>query len=339
MPSKHGFDYCSRFDFWAENKKGMEGVAFLSSEGYLVVPLYRVDEAVHCYSLVERHCITVHISELMPLFPRAVRGLLQPSSQRAFDAMQVCVRDFCNIREDWLAMTKPAEKEAMDELYTDSVSDAWAHAWTAGTGKNPFRNKSEEEKFTWGNKRGNPFVIKTPEGKDRFFVTRNSDDEVFISKEDLQKARIQIKQNETEDMKNTVKTGMVNVNKEAIAQVGYLNAGRASNKVIKEAVRPLLNAMFKPTFMQKIAMKLFNMQNPVDVALKSSVSDILCAQMVHAIVEIKGVENENVRKVTQAGITYSMLELSQQIPFEDAMDKVVASLEKGADSVFSKISK
>lgn len=146
---------------------------------------------------------------------------------------------------------------------------------------------------------------------------------------------------ESKEMKNTdqLKRGMVEVNKEALTSVAYLNAGRASNKLIKEAVRPLLNAMFKPTFMQRIAMKLFKMENPVDVALKSSLSDLACAQLAQAIVEIRGVENEYVREVTKAGITQAGYELSKAIPFEQAVDELVSKLEGGAEGIVSKLSK
>lgn len=146
---------------------------------------------------------------------------------------------------------------------------------------------------------------------------------------------------EKEDMSKTkqVANGMLNVNKEALKQVGYLNAGRASNKLIKESVRPLLNLMFKPTFMQKVAMKLFKIENPVDVALKSGLSDLACAQLAQALIELKGTENEYVRQVTQAGITQAGYELSKAIPFEDTVDKVVAHLESGAKEIADKIGK
>ncbi|AJF40804.1 hypothetical protein AVV29_gp036 [Vibrio phage phi 3] len=130
---------------------------------------------------------------------------------------------------------------------------------------------------------------------------------------------------------------MINVNKDALKEVGYLNAGRASNKVIKEACRPLLNLMFQPTFVQKLGMKIFKMENPVDVALKSAVSDVFCAQLVQLIIELRGVENENVREVAKAGIVYSGLQLSQSIPLEEAIDKVVEVLEKEAGEIVSKM--
>ena len=139
--------------------------------------------------------------------------------------------------------------------------------------------------------------------------------------------------------KSTIKSGMVNANKDALAAVAYLNAGRASNKLIKEACRPILNAMFKPTFMQKLGMKLFKMENPVDVALKSTMSDLICAQLVQAIIEIKGVEDQHVRTVAQSGITYAGLKVSELIPFEKAMDDVVAKISEGAAGIVGNLKK
>ncbi|AUG85145.1 hypothetical protein FDJ19_gp153 [Vibrio phage Ceto] len=344
-PSKHGFNFEARFDFWAESKKGMEGVAFITCGGRLIFPLYRDDDTVRGVDL-DSGCITAQdITNLMPLFPRAVLATMTGSERAAFNDFQDHIASLCDMRTRWLegkekpisggrldpdyeGSITPAAAEAIAELEEPSLaSSSWSMVGRRGMGNSPFTVKRD--------KRPNPWELtNTPEGN------------VFITKEMLEKAASTTISNETilkgkEDMTKAtqVKAGMINVNKEALKQVGYLNAGRASNKLIKESIRPLLNAMFKPTFMQKIAMKLFKMENPVDVALKSGMSDLLCAQMVQAIVEIKGVDNPYVREVTQAGITQAGYELSKAIPFEEAIDKVVANLEKGAEGIVAKISK
>ncbi|AFB83952.1 hypothetical protein F404_gp095 [Vibrio phage pVp-1] len=347
-PSKHGFSFDKRFDFWAESKKGMEGVAFVTTSHQLVLPMYRNDDTVRCAHLESGRIVWVDMVDLMPLFPRAVLASIDPKDKDAFNKFQDHIAKLCDIRTRWLegkgtyprngnldvnyeGSITPAEQEAVSELENESMT-TWATVGRRGVGGNPFAVKKES----------NPWWVKTPEGN------------AFITKEMLEKAEVRAKKETIvnsvlnkdklegkEDMTKAtqVKAGMINVNKEALKQVGYLNAGRASNKLIKESIRPLLNAMFKPTFMQKIAMKLFKMENPVDVALKSGMSDLLCAQMVQAIVEIKGVDNPYVRQVTQAGITQAGYELSKAIPFEDAIDKVVENLEKGAEGIVAKISK
>ncbi|QIG60624.1 hypothetical protein VPT02_048 [Vibrio phage VPT02] len=344
-PSKHGFSFDKRFDFWAESKKGMEGVAFVTTSHQLVFPLYRNDDTVRCVHLESGRIVWVDIIDLMPMFPRAVTEALDKNQKKYFHAFQDQVSNLCDIRTRWLegkgtypthgqldadyeGSITPAEQEAVSELendmyvHTPGNKDTWATVGRRGMGG------------SINDKKPNPWA------------TRRDDSNMFITKEMLDKAMIKTQKEQTklegkEDMTKAtqVKAGMINVNKEALKQVGYLNAGRASNKLIKESIRPLLNAMFKPTFMQKIAMKLFKMENPVDVALKSGMSDLLCAQMVQAIVEIKGVDNPYVRQVTQAGITQAGYELSKAIPFEDAIDKVVANLEKGAEGIVAKISK
>lgn len=251
MKSKGGFSFEKRFDFWAQTRSGMSGVAFISRDRRLVFPIYRRGLEVVCINLVSGITNSIHITELMPLFPRAITaGQTDANTKRLRKLEKEMMASICNHRDSWL----------------------------------------------------------------------NNTETTTIEREDM-------------------KQGMINVNKEALKQIGYLNAGRASNKLIKEAARPLLNVMFKPTFMQKVAMKIFKMENPVDVALKSGISDLVCAQLVHAIVEIKGVENPYVRQVTQAGITQSGYELSKAIPFEEAVDKLVKHLEEGAESIVTKISK
>lgn len=275
MPQKHGFDFLSRFDFWAENTKGLEGVAFISASGDVVIPAYRDDIFVYAHVPSLGRLGVFKVSELMPLFPQAVKKALGSDTERVyFKAFQACVTRVCEQREKWLASVSlnvdgtPYPNDCT--LGMDST--AWKSAWVKND-KNMFINNN--------------------------VIVNN---ESTVGKEDISKTE-------------QVKTGMVNVNKEALKSVAYLNAGRASNKVIKEACRPLLNAMFKPTFMQRIAMKLFKMENPVDVALKSGLSDLLCAQLAQAVVEIKGVDNEYVREVTNNFMTSlpQMHEMAQSV--------------------------
>lgn len=355
-PSKHGFKFDARFDFWAESKKGMEGVAFINNYGEVFMPIYRDGGVVYAVHLASGHKHALDMEHLMPLFPRAVCQTLNKEQTRMFNDFQDQIADICDIRTRWLegkgtyptqgrldpdynGRVTPAKAEAISELDEDDMhfrikDDGWATVGRRGMGGDP-RNQKQ-----------NPWIAGNPDRHslaDRMKVANASMiglGDAMAKAATLNTETIKSDKG-TEDMTKAtqVKTGMINVNKEALKQVGYLNAGRASNKLIKESVRPLLNVMFKPTFMQKIAMKLFKMENPVDVALKSGLSDLLCAQMVQAIVEIKGVENEYVREVTQAGITQAGYELSKSIPFEDAIDKVVANLEKGAEGIVSKISK
>lgn len=334
-PSKHGFSFEQRFDFWAENKKGMEGVAFITEAGRLVLPLYREDDLAYTLDLCSGDKDVYNIRNIMPLFPRAVASSNSLSkSKDTFRLFQMGVTQMCAAREEWLKNPdnfrfSQAEQEAISELDEDTMwdikpkprpfKDLSAHAQTRAEEQ---AQKVKQERRAKRNSPANAMAALGAAFSNTATQTFNSE----LGNEDMTKA-------------TQVKTGMYEVNKEAAKQVGYLNAGRASNKLIKESVRPLLNVMFKPTFMQRIAMKLFKTENPVDVALKSGVSDFFCAQLVQAIIEIKGVENEYVREVTQAGIVQSGYELSKAIPFEEAIDKVVKHLEEGAEGVVAKLAK
>jgi hypothetical protein len=275
-PSKNGFDFLNRFDFWAETTGNLEAVPFLNvSTAELVFPICRRRDTVAYLTIDTGHMYYGTVDTLLPIFPTTIEGLMRegllpPSAWSEFKLVMSRVRQLDKLRASFLASPNTKKEKTSFNI------------------EEPVKSKPQES--------------------------------------------------EKEDMKEVAK-GMANVNKEALKAVGYLNAGRASNKLVKEAVRPLLNVMFKPTFMQKIAMKLFNMENPVDVALKSGMSDLLCAQMVQLIVEIKGVENKQVREVSQAAITQAGYELSKAIPFEDAMDKVVEQLEAGAGDIVKKLNK
>ncbi len=357
-PSKHGFKFDARFDFWAESKKGMEGVAFINNYGEVFMPIYRRDGVVYAVHLASGQKHALDMEHLMPLFPRCVVQVIDKGKKKYFHAFQDQISNICDARTDWLngkgtypcnggrldpgynGRVTPAEQEALSELDEDDMylstpgsKDSWATVGRRGMGndprnqnKNPWVVTDSQPTLSQRIKASNAAMVGLGDAMAKAAATTISNETILKGTEDMTKT-------------SQVKTGMANANKEALKQVSYLNAGRASNKLIKESVRPLLNVMFKPTFMQRIAMKLFKMENPVDVALKSGLSDLACAQIVQAIVEIKGVENEYVREVTQAGITQAGYELSKAIPFEDAIDKVVANLEKGAEGIVAKISK
>ncbi|ASV43515.1 hypothetical protein [Vibrio phage JSF12] len=276
-PSKHGFSYLQRFDYWAgftnTSSKGKVLFMFIDEDvdPAPCIPTTRDGNRATVVSLVDMKSYVVSIYNLMPVFPNSLTT------------------------------------DGMLRAYNELVH-------LINTTKEPISKSAEEVDYFAQN------IAK-------------------VSKPEQPPTGSQIKQTteETEEMKKSVATNMINVNKDALKEVGYLNAGRASNKVIKEACRPLLNLMFKPTFMQKLGMKIFKMENPVDVALKSAVSDVFCAQLVQLIIELRGVENENVREVAKAGIVYSGLQLSQSIPLEEAIDKVVEVLEKEAGEIVSKM--
>ncbi|QKN85381.1 hypothetical protein KNV08_gp153 [Vibrio phage Quinn] len=345
-PSKHGFKFDARFDFWAESKKGMEGVAFIHN-GQVFMPIYRDGYVVYAVHLASGQKHALDMEHLMPLFPRAVCQTLNKEQTRMFNDFQDQISNICDARTDWLNGKGTYTQGQLDQDYTGSLTPCEQEAISELDDDMGYTTRGYDNSWETVGRRGmggsikdkkpNPWATRTPEGKQ--FITKEMLEKAMVANvaTTLNKSKLEGKEDMTKATQ--VKTGMINVNKEALKQVGYLNAGRASNKLIKESVRPLLNVMFKPTFMQKIAMKLFKMENPVDVALKSGLSDLLCAQMVQAIVEIKGVENEYVREVTQAGITQAGYELSKSIPFEDAIDKVVANLEKGAEGIVAKISK
>ncbi len=126
--------------------------------------------------------------------------------------------------------------------------------------------------------------------------------------------------------------GMVAGNKEALGLATKLQAGRANNKVIKEAVRPLVKLMFKPSFMQRILAKFFNVENPIDKFLDSPYGGLFAAQVAQAAIAAKGVENERVKAVVVGGLAYSYNELGDKlIPIDLAIDSVVSKLTETAD--------
>lgn len=126
--------------------------------------------------------------------------------------------------------------------------------------------------------------------------------------------------------------GMVSGNKEALGMATKLQAGRANNKVIKEAVRPLVKLMFKPSFMQRLLAKVFRTENPIDKFLDSPYGGLFAAQVAQAVVSAKGVENEKVKAVVIGGLAHSYNELGDKlIPIDTALDSVVKTLTETAE--------
>lgn len=272
-PYRSGSDYTKRVDFWARKNSSNPAILFFSKEEReIVFPWFIYNDEAYCSSVLSGHRFIIPITNLLPLFPAAVR---EAGGYGIAHELTKTAEELNSLREEFHSKIKPSQYETLDDLNIDYNN-------------NPFTEEKQEED---------------------------------MSKE------------------TTVKSTLVETHKNVIKEVGYLNGGRASNKLMKEAVRPLLNAMFKPTFMQKLGMKVFNLKNPVEEALNHPASDFFCAELANLIVEIKGVENKHVRKVSQAGITYSSLELSRLIPFEEAMDKVVEHLEQGATKIVDKMEK
>ncbi|QDF14659.1 hypothetical protein PONTUS_208 [Vibrio phage Pontus] len=130
-----------------------------------------------------------------------------------------------------------------------------------------------------------------------------------------------------------VGTGMVDANKTAFAMAASMQSGRANNKVIKEAVRPLVKLMFKPSFMQRLLAKVFRTENPIDKFLDSPYGSLFAAQLAQGVITARGVENEKIKAVTVGGIAYAYNELGDLIPLEKTIDQVIGKLTEAADKV------
>lgn len=136
-------------------------------------------------------------------------------------------------------------------------------------------------------------------------------------------------------MKNINKkaANLLQVEKDAAVQTGYLTAGRTSNKLVKEAVRPILNLIFKPNFMQRLAIKWGGVKNPVDSFMESPASDVVCSRLFRVLLELKGVEDEHVLNAANAAIVYSNLKVGEEIPIEDLIDSAIESVKEGVESL------
>lgn len=130
-----------------------------------------------------------------------------------------------------------------------------------------------------------------------------------------------------------VGSGMVDANKQAFGMAATMQVGRANNKAIKEAVRPLVKLMFKPSFMQRLLAKVFKRENPIDQFLDSPYGSLFAAQLAQGLVTARGIENEKIKAVTVGGIAYAYNELGDLIPLEKTVDEVINKLTEAAEKV------
>ncbi|CAL9997869.1 hypothetical protein VPHD3_0134 [Vibrio phage D3] len=125
---------------------------------------------------------------------------------------------------------------------------------------------------------------------------------------------------------NTKTERFVETQKKALEQVAYLNAGRVSNKVVKEAMRPIVALLFKPTFVQKLAMKLTGAKNPLDDFMDTPFADLLCAELFKLALEMREVDNQKVHRVANNAIVHAGLKVTEKIPVEDLIDGAISQV-------------
>lgn len=131
-------------------------------------------------------------------------------------------------------------------------------------------------------------------------------------------------------------TGTMAANKTAFGMAAQLQGGRVSNKAVKEAVRPLIKLMFKPSFMQRLLAKVFKRENPIDTFIDSPYGSLFASNMAQLALDIKGVpEDSKARLVVIGGIAHAYNELGDLIPVEKTIDEVVKKLTEAADKVVS----
>lgn len=149
---------------------------------------------------------------------------------------------------------------------------------------------------------------------------------------------LQFATSENTDMKNTNKlnkaaSNLLQVEKDAAVQTAYLTAGRTSNKLVKEAVRPILNLIFKPTAMQRLGMKVFGATNPIDKFMDSPASDAVCSRLFRILLELKGNNDERVLEAANAAIVYSNVKVGDEIPIEELIDAAIKQVSDGIDKL------
>ncbi|CAL9981271.1 hypothetical protein VPHD260_0128 [Vibrio phage D260] len=132
-----------------------------------------------------------------------------------------------------------------------------------------------------------------------------------------------LKLQETNIMKNTKTDNFIQDQKAIAKEIASLNAGRVSNKVVKEAMRPLVALLFKPTFMQKIAMKVTGAKNPLDEFMNTPYADFVCAQLFKVVIDMRGVDNEHVKKTANSAVIYAGLKVTDELPVEDLIDAAI----------------
>lgn len=343
-PKRNGTEYVSRVDFWASKSSTFEAVPFVTENARIVFPWFIHNGVAFCSDLTDTKGCSVPVAKLLPMFPRDVKEFTHDYLPRSVEAkfnlyfgrVMLVVKDMDTLRTKWLAGTAEYETpEAISELDEDNSTERSRRNEQAAYDRRTRPLHAHNIRGNW-----NPTPTPDVTIERDLLVAGTITGRWKEENENKSNTPKSIKEeNNTMTKSSQVKSNIVDTHKDALKAVGYLNGGRASNKLTKEAVRPMLNAMFKPNFMQRIGMKLFGLKNPVEVALQHPASDFFCAELANLIVEIKGVENEHVREVSKAGIVYSGMELSKLIPFEEAMDKVVAHLEDGAGKVVEKMKK
>lgn len=132
-----------------------------------------------------------------------------------------------------------------------------------------------------------------------------------------------LKLQETNTMKNAKADNFIQDQKAIAKEIASLNAGRVSNKVVKEAMRPLVALLFKPTWTQKLAMKLTGAKNPLDEFMNTPYADFLCAQLFKAVIDMREVANVHVKKTANSAVIYAGLKVTEELPVEDLIDKAI----------------
>lgn len=144
------------------------------------------------------------------------------------------------------------------------------------------------------------------------------------------------KTKETETMKNTKTDNFIQDQKAIAKEIASLNAGRVSNKVVKEAMRPVVALLFKPTFMQKLAMKITGAKNPLDEFMNTPYADLICAQLFKTVIDMREVDNEHVKKTANSAVIYAGLKVTEELPIEDLIDKAIKQVTEATTNAIGK---
>lgn len=141
---------------------------------------------------------------------------------------------------------------------------------------------------------------------------------------------------EKSTMKNVKADNFIQDQKAIATQIAKLNAGRVSNKVVKEAMRPLVALLFKPTWTQKLAMKVTGAKNPLDEFMNTQYADLLCAQLFKVVIDMREVDNKHVKDTANSAVVYAGLKVTEQLPVEDLIDQAIAKVSEATAGAFGK---
>tara|TARA_Y100001956_G_scaffold75879_1_gene84410 strand:+ start:3205 stop:4275 length:1071 start_codon:yes stop_codon:yes gene_type:complete len=192
------------------------------------------------------------------------------------------------------------------------------------------RDDLDSSSFDAGNG-GNPWVVNEP--RNPFTSAEAPDHKQYkIKVTDNNKFKLE----ETNTMKNTKTDNFIQDQKAIAKEIASLNAGRVSNKVVKEAMRPLVALLFKPTFMQKIAMKLTGAKNPLDEFMNTPYADLLCAQLFKVVIDMREVDNVHVKKTANSAVVYAGLKVTEQLPVEDLIDNAIKQVTEATTKAIGK---